>query len=122
MAKRKTKKSSKKRTKTSSKKSSSKKSALKKGIENVWEKVSPSFFSVLENHMHNVVEWVTKISNIRYHMRKFFLTYAFVVTGAIVFVLGLSNYLATMVDWSAGIMHMVVGAIVFLFALLISRA
>ncbi len=100
-----------------------KKGSVKSKIKNVYEKHKEQlltyFMDFLETGGRSLLDWLKQIAEIKEKIKKVIISTGLVLAGLVVILIGLANYLATLVpNWPAGLMQIVVGAVAIVLALI----
>ena len=101
------------------KKQQSVKSKIKSAYEKHKEQLLIYFMDFLESGGRNLLEWLKQIAVIKEKIRKVVVSTGLILGGLVVILIGLANYLSTLVpDWPAGLMQAVVGVVAVILALI----
>ena len=100
-----------------------KKGSVQSKIKSVYDKhkeqILAYFMDFLETGGRSLLDWLKHVAEIKEKIRKIVLSTGLVIAGLFILILGLANYLATLVpNWPAGLMQIVVGAAAILLAVI----
>jgi len=100
-----------------------KKESVKSKIKGVYEKhkeqILEYFMDFLETGGKSLLDWLKQIAKVKEKFKKVVVSTGLVIAGLIIVLIGLANFLATLVpQWPAGLMQIIVGAVAIVLALI----